>query len=262
MRGIIQVERLSFRYSRGEPVLANVSFTIAKGSFTAIVGPNGAGKSTLLSLLCGSLRVQEGAVRIDGRSVEGYTAPGLSRKVAVVRQETGGVFGFSVAQTVMMARTTHFGVLGFESAADREAVGRALAATDTQALADRPLSSLSGGERQRVYIARALAQETPILLLDEPTSSLDLRHQVGVFDLLKAGQIDSGLTVVTVMHDLNLAGRYCDEVLMLGRGNGYEHGPTQRVLTADRVGRFFGVEVASGQAGGWTVFVPIGRLGR
>jgi len=162
----------------------------------------------------------------------------------------------------MMARTLHFGALGFESAADRQAVRKALAETDTEAFADRPLASLSGGERQRVYIARALAQETPIMLLDEPTSSLDLRHQVGVLDLLKAGQRDRGLTVVAATHDLNLAGRYGDEVLMLGGPAGYEHGAAENVLTPESIRRFFAVEVATGVVEGRRFLVAVGRFGR
>jgi iron complex transport system ATP-binding protein len=175
------------------------------GTFLAIAGPNGAGKSTLLNLLCGLLSPRSGTIRIDAAPVESYSTEALAKKVAVVWQESMPVFGFSVIDTVMMARTPYYGPMGFESEADREIVAEALEATDTAGFALRPLGSLSAGERQRVFIARAMAQNTPILLLDEPTNFLDLKHQVGIYDLLKAAQLQIGKTIVAVTHDINLA---------------------------------------------------------
>jgi iron complex transport system ATP-binding protein len=195
--------------------LQDLTFPVRAGTFLAIVGPNGAGKSTLLNILAGLLRPHAGEVLLEGVSLGSYPVQARARKIAVVRQESIPVFGFSVAETVLMARTPFFDRWGFESKADRELVVKALELTGTSEFSLRLLSSLSAGERQRVFIARALAQDTPILLLDEPTSFLDLKHQVGIYDLLKSIQVQKHATLVAVTHDINLALQYCDETLLL-----------------------------------------------
>ncbi|MCJ7778080.1 MAG: ABC transporter ATP-binding protein, partial [Sedimentisphaerales bacterium] len=187
MNGIIEVENLSFGYCAGE-ILKNLNFEVMPGKFVGIAGPNGAGKTTLLNLLCGLLRPKAGSIKIDAAHIESYSVKKLAQKVAVVRQEFVPVFDFTVAEMVSMARTPYLGTFGFESKADKKFVAEALEMTDTAQFASRPLAQLSGGERQQVFIARALAQNTPILLLDEPTSFLDLKHQVGIYDLLKRMQ--------------------------------------------------------------------------
>jgi iron complex transport system ATP-binding protein len=262
MTAIVRVDNLSFAYRPGRAVLEDLTFCVERGGFTAIVGPNGAGKSTLLNLLSAAARPACGTITIDGHGIDSYNAAALARKMAVVRQESNCAFGFSVAETVMMARTSYLGPWGFEGRADREVVMEALAATDTAQFAERPLDGLSGGERQRVLIARALAQETAILLLDEPTSFLDLKHQVAICDLLKAAQIDGGRTIVVVMHDINLAGQYCDHVLLLGSGAEYEYGPPDRVLSPDTIERFFGVSTYCADIGGGRYFLPMGKFAR
>ena len=180
MNSIIEVKNLSFWYVPERTILKNLSFEVTPGMFLAIAGPNGAGKSTLLNLLCGSLKPKSGATRIDGAPINAYSTKELAKKVAVVRQEFVPVFEFSVIETVLMARTLYYQHIGFESKTDREIVTEAMEATDTAQFASRSLGSLSGGERQRVFIARALAQDTEILLLDEPTSFLDFKHQVEI----------------------------------------------------------------------------------
>ncbi|MEK7993907.1 MAG: ABC transporter ATP-binding protein, partial [Planctomycetota bacterium] len=172
------------------------------------------------------------------------------------------IFGFSVLETVLMARTPYFGTAGFESQADRDIVKDALELTDTAAFASRPLTSLSSGERQRVFIARALAQNSPILLLDEPTSFLDLKHQVGIYDLLKAAQLEKGKTIVAVTHDINLACQYCDEALLLGTGNFHRHGPANEVLSAEQIKDVFDVQIFAGRVGQERFFMPLGRLAK
>jgi len=172
--------------------------------------------------------------------------------------------GFSVAETVLMARIARLGQRMFAGQKDLDVVNQCLGMTDTNHLASWPLSRLSGGERQRVFIARALAQETDIILLDEPTTFLDLRHQVEAYDLLRQVQIERHKTVVAVTHDINLASRYCDQVLILtGRsaagGEGFLFGRPQAVLTQERIEQVFCVQVATGLVGGHTVFVPRGR---
>ncbi len=262
MSGEIRANEVSFSYSRGETILRGLNLRINAGGFLGIAGPNGAGKSTLLNLLCGSLRPDRGLISVDGKPVDRYGAGELAGKIAVVRQEFVPPFGFTVHETVLMARTVHFGQTGFESREDREIVAEALEATDTTRFAQRRLNQLSGGERQRVFIARALAQQTPILLLDEPTSFLDLRHQVRIYDLLKKAQLERGKTIVSVTHDINLAGQYCDDVLLLNTDARYVCGATTEVLTAEKVQEVFSVRVFSDAIGPSRYFVPLGEFAK
>jgi iron complex transport system ATP-binding protein len=276
MTAPIEVQDVGFAYRRAQPVLQNISFTVAAGTFLAVVGPNGAGKSTLIALVAGLLAPQTGEVLLGGRDIRTYGHKELAGKIALVRQEYAPVFGFSVSETVLMARTAHYGPLGFESKADREHVMKALEMTETAVFASRPLVSLSGGERQRVLIARALAQDTPILLMDEPTSLLDLKHQVGIYDLLKTIQLDKPRTIVAITQDVNLAAQYSDRTLILrplsrqlGIGttdatgtsqDQFRIGPTREALTAAHLEDAFGVGVASYRVGQTLFFAPRGRM--
>jgi iron complex transport system ATP-binding protein len=265
MSGIIEVDNLTFGYAFQETVLKNVSFSVKQGTFLAIAGPNGAGKTTLLNLLCGLLSPRAGSIKIDARPIESYSIQQLAQEVAIVRQEFVPVFDFTVVEVVSMARTPYLGTFGFESKIDRDIVDDALEATDTRNFALRPLGSLSAGERQRVFIARALAQDTPILLLDEPTSFLDLKHQVGIYDLLRVAQLEKGKTVLTVTHDINLAAQYCDEVLLLKAApanNKCLIGKTKDVLSSEQIERTFGVRVLEGKVKQEKFFIPLGRFAK
>jgi iron complex transport system ATP-binding protein len=262
MSAIIEVKNLSFGYRPEEMILKDISFEITSETFLAIAGPNGVGKSTLLNLLCGMLPPKSGTIEIDKIPLESYNSEALAGKVAVVRQEFVPVFGFSVIETVLMARTLHFGTLGFENKKDRQIVNEALEATDTAQFALRPLGSLSGGERQRVFIARALAANSPILLLDEPTSFLDLKHQVGIYDLLKSTQIEKGKTIITITHDINLAAQYCDEILLLGTNNDHHKGKTKDVFSPEQIEKAFGVKTFVGKLGKEKFFIPLGKFAK
>ena len=272
----VQLQNVCFAYGPGRPVLRDISLTIPQGTFLAVIGPNGVGKSTLISLIAGLLWPQSGTVLVDGIAVRSYRPADLARKIALVRQEYVPVFGFSVAEMVLMARTAYYGPLGFESEADREHATEALEMTGTAQFALRPLASLSGGERQRVFIARALAQDTPILLMDEPTSFLDLKQQVRIYDLLKTIQLNESRTVIAITQDVNLAAQYCDQTLLLcpvsHQAMPMEHrqidaeachyliGPTHEILTAEHIAEAFGVEVFSGHIGQSRFFIPLGDL--
>lgn len=256
---IIEVKNLTFGYSR-QDILRNLSFDIEPGSFVAIAGPNGAGKTTLLNLLCGLLKPKKGSVTIDAKNIKAYKPRQLAEKVAIVRQEFVPAFGFSVTETVSMARTIHYNQLGFETPADREIIAEALEATDTLQFADRLLSCISGGERQRVFIARALAQNSPILLLDEPTSFLDLRHQMRIYDLLKQMQQQKAKTIVAITHDINLAAQYCDQVLLLASDCQYHMGQTADILTEERIKTVFNIDGSSIQHGTQNIFIPRGKF--
>jgi iron complex transport system ATP-binding protein len=194
--------------------------------------------------------------------VESYSVKKLAQKVAVVRQEFVPVFDFTVAQMVSMARTPYLGTFGFEDKTDKQMVNEALEATDTSQFALRALGSLSGGERQRVFIARALAANSPVLLLDEPTSFLDLKHQVGIYDLLKTAQLEKGKTIVAVTHDINLAAQYCDEILLLGADGNYHIGETKDVLSQEQIEKVFGVRTFVGSLGQEKFFIPLGKFAK
>lgn len=258
---LIQVQDVTFGYDQ-RVVLQSLSLTVEKNSFWGIVGPNGSGKSTFLNLLSGQLKPRPGTIRIDERTVSSFSSRQLAGILSMVRQEFVPVFGFSVRQTVMMARFYRRKTGLFEEPEDIDAVTSALQATDTIVFADRPLGHLSGGERQRVFIARALAQETPILLLDEPTSHLDLKHQVRIFDLLKRMQVEEGKTILLVTHDINLACQYCDRVLLLGADGAYFQGIPEEVLDAGRIETVFHVKGYQGLINREKFFVPLGQFSK
>jgi iron complex transport system ATP-binding protein len=265
MTSTLRAEHITFAYSRDKPVLQDISFDVSSGTFLAVVGPNGAGKSTLVNLLAGLLTPQAGEILLDGVNLRSYRVQDIARKVAVVRQEFVPAFGFSVAETVLMARTLYYGRWGFESQTDRELVKQALELTDTAGFAGRPLASLSAGERQRVFIARGLAQNTPLLLLDEPTSFLDWKHQGRIYDLLKSIQIEKGTTIVAITHDLNLAAQYCDQTLLLyppdrqpAASASYRIGKTPDVLTPQEIERAFEARVFSAMVGDQKFLIPWG----
>lgn len=261
MSNIIEVENLSFAYYTRE-ILKALNLEVAQGKFLGIAGPNGAGKTTLLNLLCGLLKPKAGSIKIDAAPVESYSAKKLAQKIAVVRQEFIPVFDFTVAEIVSMARTPYLGAFGFESKTDKQFVTEALELTDTAQFASRTLAKLSGGERQRVFIARALAQNTPVMLLDEPTSFLDLKHQVGIYDLLKKMQLNHGKTIVAVTHDINLTIQYADEALLLGTDTSCHIGKTEDVFSARQIEKIFGVKTFTGKIGRENFFLPLGEFAK
>lgn len=258
---LIDLNDVSFAFEKLE-VLKGLSLRIEANSFWTVIGPNGSGKSTFLRLLANSLKPTQGSILFDGQPVASFSPALLAAKISLVSQETVPIFGFSVFETVLMGRFFRQKGLLFESARDREAVRWALHATDTLQLADRPLSELSGGERQRVFIARALAQETPVLLLDEPTSHLDLKHQVRIFDLLKDMQLQNGKTIILVSHDLNLAGRYADRMLLLTPGGGAVAGTPNEIMSPAGIEAAFDVQGRQISTGNATFFVPLGRFSK
>ncbi|MFC6904521.1 heme ABC transporter ATP-binding protein [Halalkalicoccus tibetensis] len=223
----------------GMAVLDAVSTHIDEGRFVGLVGPNGAGKSTMLRAIGAVLKPDAGTVSLDGESVHDLPSRAASRRVATVPQDTSLSFDFDVRDVVAMGRTPYRS--RFRSSVDpagEEAIERALDRTETEEFADRSISAVSGGERQRVVLARALAQDTPILLLDEPTASLDINHQIRTLELVRE-LADEGKTVIAAIHDLNLAAHYCDELLLLSGGRILESGPPERVLTEANLAEAF-----------------------
>ncbi|HEY4394882.1 MAG TPA: ABC transporter ATP-binding protein [Polyangia bacterium] len=222
------------------PVFAEVTFAIRPGELVALCGPNGAGKSTLLRLLLGLHAPSAGEVRLGGAPVAALSRREIARRAALLPQEAPVDLPLTVREAVALGRLPHLERFQPEGAADAEAVARALAATDTAALADRPVAELSGGERHRVHLARALAQEAPLLLLDEPIAGLDLAHQLQALDLLRA-TVDDGRGALVALHDLSLAARRCDRMILLAGGRVRADDQPAAVLTPETLARVFGV---------------------
>lgn len=226
---------LTLRYPTSvAPAVDGVSLSIPAGRCTAILGPNGAGKSTLLQLLLGILPPTSGEALFEGTRTDRWERRDFARVVGVVPQLEEAVFPLTVRELVAMGRYPHLGAWRREGAADLRAIERALVTCDLVALAERPLATLSGGERQRARVARALAQEPRALVLDEPTASLDIRHEMSIFELLPA-MCAAGATVLVVTHHLNLAARYAHRLILMARGQVVGEGTPAEVLERSRV---------------------------
>ena len=269
----LTAEHISFQYGApsgrsrvrtgegGAFALDDVSFTVERGSLTGLLGPNGCGKTTLLKLIAGVLRPHQGTVALEGRSVADIPRRQLAQRVAVVPQETHPAFDYTVLEMVLMGRHPHLGLLQLEGPDDLRIGGEALAATGTTHLAARPYMTLSGGEKQRVVIAGALTQQPGVLLLDEPTASLDLAFQLEIAALLSRLNRDRGVTMVLATHDLNLAAALCDALVLIRDGRVLARGATRDVLTSDMVRRLYGVEadVRFHEPSGHVTVVPVRR---
>ncbi|MGE5855743.1 MAG: heme ABC transporter ATP-binding protein [Syntrophaceae bacterium] len=239
---LLKVDKVSFRYGQ-QWVLRGIDFTVEKGDFLGIIGPNGSGKTTLLRVIDGILAPQEGAVLLEGTEIGKLRREALARSVAVVPQYSALAFPFSVEEVVLMGRAPHLGRWRFEGDEDNRIARKAMEMTDTLGLAARDMESLSGGERQRVLIARALAQEPRLMLLDEPTAFLDIRHQVDFFDRIRLLNRDRGLTVIAVTHDINLAAHYCDRIILLKDGRIGAAGPVDAVITEENIRKAYETRV-------------------
>ena len=237
------LDGVSFAYD-GKPVLHDIGLELPPGRFYGIVGPNGCGKTTLLDLLTGSRRSRAGRVLFQGREVGGYRRRQLARMVALVPQEYAISFGFTVEEVVLMGRHPHLARFALPGPADWQLVDEVMAEIGIDHLRGRMVTELSGGEKQRVAVARALAQQTPVLLLDEATASLDVRYSLGILAALARRVEKSGDTVIAVLHDLNLAATFCDHLIFLEQGRVHCAGPTSQVLTPANIRRVFGVESA------------------
>lgn len=247
---VLQARRLYCGYD-GREVVSGVDLSLRRGEFLGLIGPNGSGKTTLLRALAGRLPASAGEVLLEGEPMRARPRREVARTLAVVPQISSPPFEFTVREIVAMGRTPHLGRLQGERAADRSAIDRAMALADIAPLGGRPVTELSGGEFQRVVIARALAQEAPVMLLDEPAAHLDIGHQVEVFDLLVRLNRAEGRSILCVSHDLNLAARYCDRLVAMMDGRVFAEGPPGDVLTEERVGALYGcsVRVATGPGG-------------
>lgn len=272
---MLRIDNLSFGYPgktssgrnrRAAPalVLDGVTAAVPTGQIVGLLGPNGSGKTTLLRLMSGTLTPRSGAVYLDDRSVHRYSRRELARRMAMVPQETHLAFDYSVLEMVLMGRHPHLGVFEVEGPSDLAIARDALRATGTDHLEDRDFQTLSGGEKQRVIIAAALAQAPHLLLLDEPTASLDLGYQLEIAALLHRLNRERGITMVLSTHDLNVAAALCHQLVLIRDGRVVANGATDDVLTPEHVEALYDVEadVHVHDETGHVTVVPIARIRR
>jgi iron complex transport system ATP-binding protein len=256
----VHVENLTLAYGADAPVVSALTLQVPPSRVTAVVGPNGSGKSTLLRGMSRLLTPQSGRVLLDGKDIHNLPARELARQLGVLPQGPVTTEGITAAELVSRGRHPHRGLFARLTTADQQAIDDALAAVELADLRDRPVDQLSGGQRQRVWIAMVLAQGTHQLLLDEPTTYLDLAHAVEVMNVVHAAAHVAGRTVVTVLHDLTLAAQYADHLVVMGKGSIAAEGPPRQVLTEQLLADVFGLRARVVEIGGAPVVVPDRRL--
>ncbi|MCB2293303.1 heme ABC transporter ATP-binding protein [Clostridium algoriphilum] len=238
---MIEINNVSFSFER--EVLKNININIKRGNFYTILGPNGSGKTTLLRILSKSLHMDKGEIYIDEEELTQIKSKILAKKMAVVSQSTEIEFDFSVQDIVLMGRIPHIPRFSSESEKDMEIAKNAMEMTNTWEFKDKSINALSGGERQRVVVARAIAQETGIILLDEPISHLDIHQQIEIMNQLKQLNKNKNVTIIAVLHDLNIAAAYADHMILMHDCKVYKDGAPEEVLTEDIIKKVYGLEV-------------------
>jgi iron complex transport system ATP-binding protein len=253
---ILRAGHLRFAYQAGAPVVRDVSIVLAAGTVTALLGPNGSGKSTLLRVLLGQLAAEAGTIEWEGRALAAYRPRELARLVASLPQSPAHEPGQRVMEVLRAGRTPYLGAFGVESTRDLEVVRETASLLGLGEFPDRPMEELSGGQRQRVFVGRALAQEPRALLLDEPSTFLDLRHQVELGRLLRRLAAEKGLAVLAAGHDLNLAGAFADRMVLLHEGGVAAEGTADDVMRPDVLSRVYGVQMQRVEVDGRGIVVP------
>ena len=243
---MIDVRSVSFRY-RKDWVLQDLSFEVKRGEFVGVIGPNGSGKTTLLKILYRLLSPQQGEVLYSGEPLKRMSRREIAKKIAVVTQEAYSLFPFRVIEVVLMGRSPYLGLQVFEGERDLAIAKKAMAWTEILPLAERSIDELSGGERKRVFIAKALAQEPEVILLDEPTANLDIHHQIEFLDLILGLNREKGLTILMATHDINLASEFCDRLILLRQGGIFKTGLPAEVITEENMEQVYGCEVWVGK---------------
>ncbi|MDI6703661.1 MAG: ABC transporter ATP-binding protein [bacterium] len=232
---MLEVFNLTCGYNGRKEVIKDVSFHVRRGDFIGIIGPNGSGKTTLFRALTKILPIWQGEILYEGEDIRKISSKELAKKVAVLPQILEITFPFTVSEFVMMGRFPHLERFEKVKEGDLEVVRRAIESTDTLSLRDRKIGELSGGERQRVLLAQALAQQPELLLLDEPTTHLDISHQVDILDMVKRLSLEKDLTIISILHDLNLASEYCKRLILLKEGKIFKEGTPGDVLTCQDI---------------------------
>jgi iron complex transport system ATP-binding protein len=243
---MIEARSVFFRYHK-DWILQDVSFQIERGEFVGVIGPNGSGKTTLLKLLYRLHSPQKGEILYDLVPLNRMNRTDRAARIAVVAQETHLLFPFTALEIVLMGRAPHLGHRMFESEKDLQIARRAMEWTETLAFAERPIDELSGGERKRVFIAKALAQEPEVVLLDEPTANLDIRHQIDFLDLILTLHRERGVTMIMASHDMNVASEFCDRLILLQQGRVFKIGRPDEVITPGNIECVYGCTVSIDQ---------------
>ncbi|MBL0716996.1 MAG: ABC transporter ATP-binding protein [Desulfosarcina sp.] len=239
MPSAIKIKNLNYSYDDYH-VLKNIDCTVQKGDFFVIIGPNGSGKTTLIKIIAGIFKQQKGDIFVFDKNLQNYSRKKLAQKIAIVPQMISADFPFTVMELVLMGRSPYLGLLGLDKQEDLEIAKQALAFTGVEELMNRRMDHLSGGERQRILIAKAICQETEIILLDEPTAALDLAHQIRIMDLMEQLQQKKDVTIIMVSHDLNLAAMYGNRLLLLDDGKIADIGCPADVLTLKNLEKTYG----------------------
>lgn len=263
MPPVIEAEKIKYRYNHNSDwVLNGFSLDIEHGEIVGIIGPNGSGKTTVLKLLSKVLKPNHGNVILMGKDISSMKQRDIAKIVAVVPQGEISAFPFTAREVVLMGRSPHLNFWQMENEHDLRIADNAMALTDSLEIADRNIDELSGGERQRIIIARALSQEPKIMLLDEPTSFLDINHQVEIFDLIKRLNSERDLTVVIVSHDLNMASEYCDRLVLMKNGRAFRDGSPKDVITETNMKEVYEVNaiVSDNIITGAPHIVPVSKL--
>jgi iron complex transport system ATP-binding protein len=254
----IAAEDVDF-YFGAQKILKGINLSAEEGALIGIIGPNGSGKTTLLKTLSKVLKPARGLIFLNGNELSELSQRKIAKDLAVVPQDTSVNFDFTAFEVVLMGRTPHIGRLEKEKSEDRETALDTMRQTEIHELRDRLITTLSGGERQKVIIAKALTQEPKVLLLDEPTANLDIRNQIEIMDLIKDAVVQKDITAIMAIHDINLAARYCDEMILLRNGGIFATGQPKSVLTPKNVKAVFDINsvVNGNPADGSVYVVPI-----
>ncbi len=257
---VLSAENLVLAYEKTD-VIHSLDFSVERGKVTALIGPNGCGKSTLLRGLARLMKPKEGGITLDGKAIQKFPTKQIAKHLGLLPQGPDAPEGLSVRELVAQGRYPHQGFFQQWSKEDERALQKALGTTTMTEFADRPLDALSGGQRQRAWIAMTLAQETDTLLLDEPTTFLDLAYQIEVMDLLAQLNQRQGTSIVVVLHDLNQAARYADTLVIMKAGRIYAQGEPQEVMTSDNLKEVFGLEscIIQDPVSGTPMCIPIGK---
>ena len=253
---LMAAENISFTYETSL-VLKDLSVSVQKQDFIGLIGPNGSGKSTLLKIMGGVLKTDSGSIQFKNSSVSKINKKLFAQSVSWIPQDHPMVFPFKVSEIVMMGRHPYLSALAFESEEDFDIARRAMETTMTSQFSDRYFNEISGGEKQRVMIASALAQNPKMMLLDEPTSALDLKYQIQILNILKNLNVNHDMTLVIAMHDLNLASRFCNRLVLLSEGEIVRDGTPQQVLEKDILEQVYGIDIELSTRDGYIMVHPV-----
>lgn len=239
---LIKIKMFDWYYDK-EKALDNINLTLYNNSFYGIIGPNGSGKTTLLKNIARSLMPKGGTIFLNERDITEFSNKDLARKISYVPQNTNLEFEFSVMDIVLMGRNPYLRRFQTESTYDMDIAKSAMDITDTWHLREKNIGMVSGGERQRVIIARALAQQTNIMLLDEPVSQLDMQHQIEILEILKKLTEDKKISVIVSLHDLNMAAQYCDKIILMDKGKVFKEGLPDEIIAKENIQKVYGMDV-------------------